>query len=94
MLLHQGRVRAYIGRYVRNPDIVDDLAQEVFTRLLRVQRSLVQKYGREPSNEELALESGILTPEDVEAVAKSKKEGAAPLDRDVQRRQLRCQHLR
>jgi len=28
--LHQGRVRAYIGRFVRNPDIVDDLAQEVF----------------------------------------------------------------
>ncbi len=27
---HQGRVRAYIGSYVRSPDVVDDLAQEVF----------------------------------------------------------------
>lgn len=28
--MHQARVRAYVGRFVRNPDIVDDLAQEVF----------------------------------------------------------------
>lgn len=28
--LHQGRVRAFLGRYVRNRDMVDDLAQEVF----------------------------------------------------------------
>jgi RNA polymerase sigma-70 factor (ECF subfamily) len=28
--VHQGRVRAYIGSYVREPDLVDDLAQEAF----------------------------------------------------------------
>jgi RNA polymerase sigma-70 factor (ECF subfamily) len=28
--LNQGRVRAYIGRFVRQQDIVDDLAQDVF----------------------------------------------------------------
>jgi RNA polymerase sigma-70 factor (ECF subfamily) len=28
--LHQGRVRAYIGGSIRRPDVVDDLAQEVF----------------------------------------------------------------
>ncbi len=28
--LHQSRVRYYIGCYVRRPDVVDDLAQEVF----------------------------------------------------------------
>ena len=33
--LHQGRVRAYIGRYLRNSDIVDDLAQEVFISAFR-----------------------------------------------------------
>lgn len=28
--LHQGRVRTLLGRYVSRPDVVDDLAQEVF----------------------------------------------------------------
>jgi RNA polymerase sigma-70 factor, ECF subfamily len=28
--LHQGRVRAYLARYIGNRDIVDDLAQETF----------------------------------------------------------------
>ena len=36
--LHQGRVRAYIGRFTRNHDAVDDLAQEVF---LGAHRSLL-----------------------------------------------------
>ena len=30
VMLHQGRVRAYIGRYVRNHTVVDDIAQDVF----------------------------------------------------------------
>ena len=28
--LHQGRVRAYISGFVRKPDVIDDLAQDVF----------------------------------------------------------------
>lgn len=28
--MHQARVRAYLGRYTRDSDVVDDLAQEVF----------------------------------------------------------------
>lgn len=28
--LHQGRVRTYLSRFARNPDVADDLAQEVF----------------------------------------------------------------
>lgn len=35
VLLHQGRVRAYLGRFVRIPDIVDDLAQDVFLSAYR-----------------------------------------------------------
>jgi RNA polymerase sigma-70 factor (ECF subfamily) len=30
--LHQARIRAYLGRYTRNNDVVDDLAQDVFLR--------------------------------------------------------------
>ncbi len=32
---HQGRVRAYIGGSIRRPDVVDDLAQEVFLSAFR-----------------------------------------------------------
>jgi RNA polymerase sigma-70 factor (ECF subfamily) len=28
--LHQGRIRAFLSAYARNPDVADDLAQEVF----------------------------------------------------------------
>ncbi|HYF48278.1 MAG TPA: sigma-70 family RNA polymerase sigma factor [Planctomycetota bacterium] len=35
VLLHQGRIRAYLGRYVRSQDAVDDLAQEVFLAAYR-----------------------------------------------------------
>src|SRR5687768_15639796 len=33
--VHQGRVRAYIGRYLRWSDLVDDLAQDVFLAAYR-----------------------------------------------------------
>ncbi len=33
--LHQGRVRAWLGRYVRHRDAVDDLAQDVFLAAYR-----------------------------------------------------------
>src|ERR1051325_11507423 len=38
--LHQGRVRAYLRRYVPEPDLADDLAQETF---LAAYRTLAQR---------------------------------------------------
>jgi RNA polymerase sigma-70 factor (ECF subfamily) len=39
VLLHQGRVRGYVGRHVRQMDVADDLAQEVFLDAFRNLRS-------------------------------------------------------
>jgi RNA polymerase primary sigma factor len=77
-------ISRYIAEQARTIRIPVHLFESI-TRLLRVQRSLVQRYGREPSNEELALESGLVSEEDVKAVTKSKADGS-PLDREVQRR--------
>lgn len=35
VLLHQGRIRGYVGRHVRQIDVADDLAQEVFLDAFR-----------------------------------------------------------
>jgi RNA polymerase primary sigma factor len=58
---------------------------EAITRLLHVQRSLTQQLGREPTNEELALEIGYLPPADVQAVLRARAEDV-PLDPELQRR--------
>jgi RNA polymerase primary sigma factor len=58
---------------------------ESITRLLRVQRSLTQQLGRDPTNEELALEIGFLSEPDVQAILRSRAE-ETPLDPVVQRR--------
>jgi RNA polymerase primary sigma factor len=58
---------------------------ESITRILRIQRQLVQQYGREPNVGELALEVGYLSPADVQAVLRAKSEGTV-LDPDVQHR--------
>jgi RNA polymerase primary sigma factor len=57
---------------------------ESITRILRVQRALVQQMGREPTREELALEVGFLSPSDVQAILRSQAEDS-PLDPAVQR---------
>jgi len=57
---------------------------ESITRILRIQRALTQQLGREPTNEELALEVGYLPPADVQAILRSKAE-EMPLDPVVQR---------
>jgi len=44
---------------------------ESIQRLMRAQRDLTQKLGREPRSEELALESGFLEPEEVETIKNS-----------------------
>jgi RNA polymerase primary sigma factor len=56
---------------------------ESITRLLRVQRSLTQQLGRDPTNEELALEIGYLTPEDVQMILRSRAEDT-PLEPELQ----------
>ena len=48
---------------------------ESITRILRIQRQLVQQYGREPNTNELALEVGYLPTEDVQAILRAKAEG-------------------
>jgi RNA polymerase primary sigma factor len=57
---------------------------ESITRILRVQRQLVQELGREPALDELALESGYLTPQEVQAILRSRADGT-PLDQVIQR---------
>ena len=58
---------------------------ESITRILRLQRQLVQQLGRDPTVDELALESGFLSPVDVQAVLRARAEGAT-LAPDLQRR--------
>ena len=58
---------------------------EAITRLLRAQRALVQQLGRDPTNEELALEVGYLSPVDVQAVLRARAEDV-PLSPELQHR--------
>jgi len=58
---------------------------ESINRQLRAQRRLMQKLGREPTLEELALEMGFLEPEEKEAIEKAMEKGE-PLDPYLQRR--------
>ncbi len=58
---------------------------ESITRLLRIQRTLVQELGREPNNGELALEIGYLAASDVQAILRAHSEGR-PLSPELQRR--------
>jgi RNA polymerase primary sigma factor len=77
-------ISRYIAEQARTIRIPVHLFESI-TRLLRVQRSLVQRYGREPSNEELALESGLLNEEDIKAVQQAQATGT-PIDPELQRR--------
>lgn len=58
---------------------------ESITRILRAQRQLTQELGRDPTNEEIALEVGYLPTTDVQAILRAQAE-AKPLDPAVQRR--------
>ena len=62
---------------------------ESINRLLRVQRRLVQQLGRDPSSEELALESGYLSVDDEQAILRSRRDGT-PLPVDLRRRWMRA----
>ena len=50
---------------------------ESINRLLRIQRKLIQELGREPTNEDIALEAGYLEPRDEQAILRSRAEAIA-----------------
>ncbi len=56
---------------------------ESITRILRIQRALTQQLGRDPTNNEIALESGFLTPADVQTIRRARAE-ETPLAPDLQ----------
>jgi RNA polymerase primary sigma factor len=62
---------------------------ETINRLGRMQRKLVQEYGREPSSEELALEMDFLEPSEVNAIRGSRT-NEVPLDGAVERKWRRA----
>ncbi len=62
---------------------------ESINRLIRVQRRLVQQLGREPTNEELAVEAGYLDGADQQNIARAQAEGT-PLPIDLRRRLARA----
>jgi RNA polymerase primary sigma factor len=62
---------------------------ESIQRLMRAQRELTQQLGRDPSHEELALESGFLEDNDVQAIRLAMKQGES-LPSDLRRRWLRA----
>jgi len=81
-------IRQSISRYIAEQARTIRIPVHLFeaiTRLLRIQRTLVQTLGREPNHEELALESNMLSEDDTAAIARSKEENT-PLDPEVQRR--------
>jgi RNA polymerase primary sigma factor len=58
---------------------------ESITRILRAQRQLTQELGRNPTNEELALEVGYLPASDVQAILRAHSE-EQPLSPELQRK--------
>lgn len=62
---------------------------ESINRLMRAQRQLVQRLGREPNSEELALEAGFLDPQDEQIILRAHMEDM-PIPIDVRRRWLRA----
>jgi len=58
---------------------------ESITRILRAQRQLTQELGRDPTNEELALEVGYLPASDVQTILRAHAEDI-PLPDDLQQR--------
>lgn len=79
-------ISRYIAEQARTIRIPVHLFESI-TRLLRLQRSLVQHLGREPTHEELALRSGLLDEADLQEIERYRREGQ-PLDPEVQRRWL------
>ncbi|KPK03915.1 MAG: hypothetical protein AMJ56_18325 [Anaerolineae bacterium SG8_19] len=62
---------------------------ETINRLVRIQRRLLQEYGREPTSKEIALEMNILPAEDTEAIRQAMDHGQ-PMDPALDRRWRRA----
>lgn len=77
-------ISRYIAEHARTIRIPVHLFESI-TRILRVQRSLVQELGREPTLEELALESDLISTEDAAAIKKARLTNQ-PLEAEMQRR--------
>lgn len=77
-------ISRYIAEQARTIRIPVHLFESI-TRLLRVQRKLVQELGREPTNDELALEGEFLSEEDSVAIKKAIKDNK-PIDPAMLRR--------
>ncbi|HEX9017895.1 MAG TPA: sigma-70 family RNA polymerase sigma factor [Anaerolineaceae bacterium] len=81
-------IRQSISRYIAEQARTIRIPVHLFeaiTRLLRVQRSMVQQLGREPTAEELALEAGLLSDEDTRVIRRARRENT-PIDPEVLRR--------
>jgi RNA polymerase primary sigma factor len=77
-------ISRYIAEHARTIRIPVHLF-EAITRILRVQRNLVQELGREPTLEELALDSDLISTEDAAAI-KSARRINQPIEGELQRR--------
>ena len=77
-------ISRYIAEHARTIRIPVHLF-EAITRILRVQRNLVQELGREPTLEELALESDLMTAEDVAAIKQARLTNQ-PIEGELQHR--------
>ena len=77
-------ISRYIAEHARTIRIPVHLF-EAITRILRVQRNLVQELGREPTFEELALESDLMTAEDVAAIKQARLTNQ-PIEGELQHR--------
>lgn len=77
-------ISRYIAEHARTIRIPVHLF-EAITRILRIQRSLVQVLGREPTQEELALESDLMTADDAAAIKRAKQTNQ-PIDGELQKR--------
>jgi len=81
-------IRQSISRYIAEQARTIRIPVHLFeaiTRLSRVQRSMVQQLGREPTAEELALEASLLSEEDTRAIKRARRENL-PIDSEVMRR--------
>ncbi len=81
-------IRQSISRYIAEQARTIRIPVHLFeaiTRLLRVQRSMVQQLGREPTAEELALEAGLLSDDDTHLIKRARKENL-PIDPEALRR--------
>ncbi len=62
---------------------------ETINRLVRIQRRLLQEYGREPTSKEIALEMDLMPEEDLEVI-KAAQEKGVPVEPGLERRWRRA----